>query len=551
MGSYYKVHPAIGIARVGNADLDSADAGTFYLSPEVPSQVPNQAKPYKSGGKIKKQGQRFRIYEYDDTTHAAIREITLDCEDVAYIKWTVRLANSKCALNSNLPPAGRRNQDPVYLNKRKYLTIDSKRPNKNDPDATVENVVGRTKMSSKSGFFKDWANLQGFVKFKKGNALDDGTTVKLGRIEAQSDGRLLVFAGDGVTKSPHDEPLANTFNNSGWYDDTADGVVRAEIEFKSGWTKVDATEARIICSLPRYAPAIEPMVTLWDVCKEVFYDGGAVEPPSFWRDIYPILVRTARHQWVSGVALAGHGDGRPGDFVSPGQIQLLMSKNNAAATARRKAIVARLRDPANPNGPDAKNMPILYGVTTVPRTGPSGVGFDLEHFTMTKLQYAQLQAWAEDNFDNSDDPYPATLADLDISQQPDALDRAAMDGCLARAFYPGIECCYRIEMAENYDPGTQRIMPSKPPGFLSQGNALPWQTDYMACSLHWWPSQRPNLIYRKIDGTYTANQGWMDGVSSGKDLIAKWSDLGFIVQEGSLFVESERNLDLSPGHLTG
>ena len=60
----YRIHPAIGIARVGNADR-----ATFFIGPEFPNFGP--AGPpslalfnYKSGGLIRPQAARFRVYEY-------------------------------------------------------------------------------------------------------------------------------------------------------------------------------------------------------------------------------------------------------------------------------------------------------------------------------------------------------------------------------------------------------------------------------------------------------------------------------------------------------
>src|SRR5690349_8649890 len=94
-GPTYAIHPALGIARLGNAPLDPTDASTYYLGAESPYQVPNQGQSYKADGKIKKQGQRFRIYEFENGI--ATREITLTEQDVASIVWTVHLANRKPA----------------------------------------------------------------------------------------------------------------------------------------------------------------------------------------------------------------------------------------------------------------------------------------------------------------------------------------------------------------------------------------------------------------------------------------------------------------------
>jgi hypothetical protein len=101
-GKTYAIHPALGIARMGNAIVVPDDPTTWYLGAESPYEVPNKGQPYKVGTQVKKQGQRFRIYEYDNGV--ATREITLQQSDIAAIEWTVRLANRKAALNTDAAP---------------------------------------------------------------------------------------------------------------------------------------------------------------------------------------------------------------------------------------------------------------------------------------------------------------------------------------------------------------------------------------------------------------------------------------------------------------
>src|SRR5262245_45798599 len=108
----YRIHPAIGIARLG----DSAD--DFFIGPEAPGVPSTLNKPDGSSAqpgkykdqqhKIKRQGARFRIYEYtEDAAGAAttVREITATD---AQIEWEVHLANRKAAA-PKLIGTGRRN----------------------------------------------------------------------------------------------------------------------------------------------------------------------------------------------------------------------------------------------------------------------------------------------------------------------------------------------------------------------------------------------------------------------------------------------------------
>src|SRR4051794_30723091 len=112
MSTTYRIHPGIGIARVG----DSPTA--FFVGPEAPGVPASLLEPngpahqkgsYKdSQQRIKRQAARFRIYEF--TRNAAgvttrVREITSADAD---IEWEVHLVNRKSAALS-FPDGARRN----------------------------------------------------------------------------------------------------------------------------------------------------------------------------------------------------------------------------------------------------------------------------------------------------------------------------------------------------------------------------------------------------------------------------------------------------------
>jgi hypothetical protein len=86
---YCAVHPAIGVARIGNSPQ------AYFIEPEVPGRPHVPDGGYKDSGepsqgippRVKRQGARFRIYAYDKE-HNAIGEVTAaDAE----IEWTVHL----------------------------------------------------------------------------------------------------------------------------------------------------------------------------------------------------------------------------------------------------------------------------------------------------------------------------------------------------------------------------------------------------------------------------------------------------------------------------
>jgi len=93
-----KIHPAIGVARVGNSPTE------FFIGPEKPGTHRRPRGGYKDAqGRIKRQAARFRLFGYDKRGKL-VKEIT--AKD-ASVTWTVHLANKKAAwkqfggLNSN------------------------------------------------------------------------------------------------------------------------------------------------------------------------------------------------------------------------------------------------------------------------------------------------------------------------------------------------------------------------------------------------------------------------------------------------------------------
>src|SRR5579871_6654717 len=90
---YCKIHPAVGIARVG----DSTDES--FIGPEAPGVAPDPPGGFKDrGGRLKRQAARFRIYGYN-AQGRVVQEIT--AAD-ATITWTVHLVNKKSAAYHSL-----------------------------------------------------------------------------------------------------------------------------------------------------------------------------------------------------------------------------------------------------------------------------------------------------------------------------------------------------------------------------------------------------------------------------------------------------------------
>jgi len=88
-----KIHPAIGIARLG-------DSKEFFIGPEYPWERPNPISGFKDNERrIKRQAARFRLFAYHDDE--SVQEITAAN---AQITWTVCLANRKAVLRNSGTP---------------------------------------------------------------------------------------------------------------------------------------------------------------------------------------------------------------------------------------------------------------------------------------------------------------------------------------------------------------------------------------------------------------------------------------------------------------
>src|SRR5215813_600810 len=102
----YRIHPAIGIARVGDAVRSDASKDFYFVGPEIPG-FPANVDPQSGAqeefktldGLIKPQAARFRIYEYEKGGDGKFRPIgevrTTDNTRAVKIVWTVHLANRK------------------------------------------------------------------------------------------------------------------------------------------------------------------------------------------------------------------------------------------------------------------------------------------------------------------------------------------------------------------------------------------------------------------------------------------------------------------------
>jgi hypothetical protein len=102
----YRIHPAIGIARVGDAVRSDVSNDFYFVGPEIPELAANidpqsgaQGEFKTPDGNVKPQAARFRIFEYEKGNDGKFRPIdevkTSDNSRTVKIVWTAHVANRK------------------------------------------------------------------------------------------------------------------------------------------------------------------------------------------------------------------------------------------------------------------------------------------------------------------------------------------------------------------------------------------------------------------------------------------------------------------------
>jgi hypothetical protein len=260
MATTYRIHPAIGVARVGNSPDD------FFVGPERPGEVPDPPGGFKDGQcRVKRQAARFRIFAHHDD--GTTQEVT-DTE--AEIHWTVHLVNAKAA------HPNRGNSEPVG-----DLTIDPGPRTLTGPDQRE--------------LFDN-----GTITFS-GHA---AVAVPLGEIRSDDDNHLLVLGGHGNAASPAGNVVGGFWQNEGWYDDVSDGPVTAALTLRSDGSTPAVEGAWVLVTPPKFAPHQDSVTTLYDRVLQRMIDVGLAAAPtttSYTKDIYPILQRARDTRWVEGI----------------------------------------------------------------------------------------------------------------------------------------------------------------------------------------------------------------------------------------------------------
>jgi len=361
MPTTYRIHPGVGIARLGNSTYD------FCISPEQPAALPiacdKDGNPIlgpdgdevrittfkDEAGRLKRQAARFQVWAYDDE-HPEGRPLKIgdqiegggNAGILKNIQWRVYLSNKKASWYEFQQLNGEHGYGPNHPRRNASIT---------DPDArqrliidpgprTVDHLT--TKQASFDRNSDDYATT--FPPPLQPNSIDT-----LGDLLTDETGRLLVLGGFGNSGSfrfdEFGQPRITDYaNNDGWFDDTSDGPVMARLVMFSTLVQriryIDVEyPAWVVCAYPAYVPEILDVVTMEDVVEDMairkfaertdlygtsgtFNDPEHISPtdtpalihwragrlqwnpnykPWFYRDIWTILYRPDQYNYLCDV----------------------------------------------------------------------------------------------------------------------------------------------------------------------------------------------------------------------------------------------------------
>ena len=476
----FRIYPSIGMARVGN------DLTQFYIGSEIPghpgfdvdalgNEIP--VKQYKvDDDQIKRQAARFRLFEVDGGGEPRPAQLPAG----ATVEWTVHLVNKKAAVQRGNAPLPTPRRPQLIANPAQFLI-----------DPGPRSIAG--------------ANAPG-VKFDTGTF--QGRQVPLGELRTDKNQHLLVLGGFGFSSSPTNQGLPSFYTNPGWHDDTSDGPVTARIRLADGSAVDDIAPAWVVAGPPDYAPEIQGIVSLYDIMLQVAIDNLGMPRPnqvSFTRDIFPMLLRTRRYQWVNQVT----------EWETVSEDWPALADASEVSSVLRKSNAQFVRDV------DLERV--------------------LDRFRLTDLQHFWLQEWAAGRFQSDWQGVPQTGNTITAG----GMTRAALQSTVGQGFFPGIEAgiitkeptLYSLPFDFRLDHGQAR------PGDLTALMAVPWQADFSDCAGNWWPSQRPDNVRRLASSTNTV--AWDRGVASHLEMVHNFSKLGFITAQKDdagnvVFAEDQR-----------
>lgn len=317
--STFKIHPAIGIARLGNSD-------DFYLAPEqlgtLPVECDDEGKEIRENGepkrvenfkdaddlsKIKRQAARFRVFHYASDQDQQGEEIKIGGQyefilqfattalkkvkgTVTDIQWTVHLANKKSSWYEFAETDGMHGYGPDHPLRNPTVTQpDKRRQLITDPGPQT------VSLEAPKAFFAKGEN-PGYPQTFPPDSIKPQPIDSLGEVmvnQQDDHQRLIVLGGRGHSGSTETPVITSFVNNDGWFDDVSDGPVTATIVFDYEEVSYDGDKKKtttlsssmdvpvpawVVVAYPRYVPQMADMITLDEAMYDVFVREMAYDP---------------------------------------------------------------------------------------------------------------------------------------------------------------------------------------------------------------------------------------------------------------------------------
>ncbi|MDH7447857.1 LodA/GoxA family CTQ-dependent oxidase [Aquimarina sp. 2201CG14-23] len=484
----FRIYPSIGITRMGNGP---ATKEQVIFSPEIPwANLYDTDQNYLTpDGALKKQAQRFYIYECDEEGKP-VRVI--DPKDYD-INWTVEVANKKpfwYDFNNSLDlsvVADNQNLSPNFVEKNIAPGVGAKRRNPNVLNQGIreeggydyrKELVNSPEPVHVSDAYKR-QEIQGRFPFTKGKTVSllaaslnsNAKQVNLGTAE-YDDGTLIFYPADGISASLNPSDLNTDFaDNSNWYDDICDGRITAKIKDKKNGKEYNLTDANsaawVASAPPDYAPQIQPISTMFDlVCGAA---NESYEPELSL--VFPMMYRLYRMQWVNlGDFLAPSFKETIDKLIKENKFKYIYDKGNTPeekkeATEVREHIFNKFRNPIY----DYNNEPIIPSkdMTNITNRGSGketlqlpyypGDGIDYpgspaQWFAIPPMLYIELEKWKNGAFETPEHFHFDDINEMgayyrerfieaskDDSKKPLLMTRAVLETLYGGGFHPGVE----------------------------------------------------------------------------------------------------------------
>ncbi len=501
----FKIHPPIGIARVGNAPA------AFLIDPDG-----RASETYKDTGdadnlflpRIKRHAARFRLFGYDAAGHCT-GEVAPD--SVQSIRWSVCLANTKASGTRIEAQPGDEHGRTRPRQRNKHVPSGERWRLEITPQP--RHLTGPNQRAM----------------FDDGHFM--GIQVCLGEARTDSAGHLLVLGGFGKAGTcDAGKRIRGCTDNDGWYDDVSDGPVTAELTLHDG-TIVSAAPGWVIVTPPNFTPGMPAIATMYDVLLDRAIAGGLLQVStrlSFADDIAPLLRRIAARCWIDKETLRELGV----EGIDIDAHWGALADSTAKTSSMRERVLAK----------------IMHDPTAAAR--------------LTVTQRTNLTLWAAGSFD----PVPRPAAEQPAGIDRAALDRCdgsvlprELDLLLAgdafrfdpRKLAPGMitrgmAYPWQADLVQAASPSIPSLPPREvlTPEALHATRALDEQIATAA------EEERMRLLRDRRAAAWATRATWARGLPSDspareESLVKEWQHLGFVLDHGEsgapCFVETERS----------